>query len=305
MTNNSRNRIGLPFAAALAAGTVYLASSASAADVETKTPIKVVLENTSDADFIGSVYGEVLKEAGYRVKYVPGDYVAAYTAVSTGDIDVSLAAWQTTGVELTKAALATGNVEDYGPTGVKVSEGWWYTAAAKAACPGLPSWEALKEPACIKALATAETAPKGRYLDAPADWGTQSDKSITDLGLDLTLVNSGSASALMASVKGSLDRNEPSLSWGYVPSWMFNEKTGGGFVARPGFLPNVDILKLGNKKTLATAKIAAAILKAFTLSADDVAVAMNDIDNGGKKPDEAARDWMTKNESTWKAWIPK
>ena len=304
MTNRSRRWMSGLTAATMLAGTSFSASLASATEVETKTPIKVVLENSSDADFIGSVYGEVLKEAGYRVKYVAGDYVAAYTAVGTGDIDVSLAAWQTTGVELTKAALDTGNVDNYGPTGVKVSEGWWYTAATKAACPGLPNWEALKEPNCIKALATAETAPKGRYLDAPADWGTQSDKSITDLGLDLTLVNSGSASALMASVKGSLDRKEPGLSWGYVPSWMFSDKAG-GFVARPGFLPNVDILKLGNKKTLATAKIAAAILKAFTLSSDDVAIAMNDIDNNGKKPDEVAHDWMAKNQSTWKAWIPK
>lgn len=304
MRNISKRLMGVLFAATMFTGTLFSAGPAAAADVETKTPIKVLFINSSDGDFIGAVYGEVLKEAGYRVKYVPGDYVAAYTAVGTGDIDVNLAAWQTTGVDLTKAALATGNVEDYGPTGVKVSEGWWYTAATKAACPGLPNWEALKDPGCVKALATAETAPKGRYLDAPADWGTQSDKSIADLGLDLTLVNSGSASALMASVKGSLDRKEASLSWGYVPSWMFSDKAG-GFVARPGFLPNVDILKLGNKKTLATAKIAASILKAFTLSADDVAIAMNDIDNGGKKPEEAARDWMAKNESTWKAWIPK
>lgn len=304
MIIRSRRILSGLFVATMLTGTLFSASLVAAADVETKTPIKVVLENSSDADFIGAVYGEVLKEAGYHVKYVPGDYVAAYTAVATGDVDVNLAAWQTTGVELTKTALDTGNVENYGPTGIKVSEGWWYSAATKAACPGLPNWEALKDPGCIKTLATAETAPKGRYLDAPADWGTQSDKSITDLGLNLTLVNSGSASALMASVKGSLDRKEPSLSWGYVPSWMFSDKAG-EFVARPGFLPNVDILKLGNKKTLATAKIAAAILKAFTLSSNDVAVAMNDIDNGGKKPEEAAHDWMAKNESTWKAWIPK
>jgi glycine betaine/proline transport system substrate-binding protein len=274
------------------------------AEVETKTPIKILMINSSDGDFIAAVYGEVLKEAGYRVKYVPGDYVAGYSAVATGDIDVSLAAWQTTGVELTKAALETGKVEDYGPTGVKVTEGWWYSANLKAACPGLPNWEALKAPACAAALATAETAPKGRYLDAPADWGTLSDQAIKELGLDLTLVNSGSAAALTASVKGALDRNEPILAWGYVPHWLYNDRVG-GFVERPGFIPNVDVLKLGNKKTLETAKIAAQILKAYSVPAEAVAIAMNDMDNNGVKPEDAARAWMAANESTWRAWIPQ
>ena len=41
----------------------------------------------------------------------------------------------------------------------------------KEKCPGLPNWEALKEPACAEAFSTAETAPKGRYLGGPVDMG--------------------------------------------------------------------------------------------------------------------------------------
>ena len=64
MTNRSRRWMSGLTAATMLAGTSFSASLASATEVETKTPIKVVLENSSDADFIGSVYGEVLKEAG-------------------------------------------------------------------------------------------------------------------------------------------------------------------------------------------------------------------------------------------------
>ena len=290
--------------AAAAVAAVAFSPIPALADAETKEPVKILFINSSDGDFISAVYGEVLKETGYRVKYVQADYAAGYTAVETGDIDASLQAWQTTGVDLTKKVVDSGKVENYGPTGVKVSEGWWYTTELKAACPGLPKWEALKEEACIKALVVADTAPKGRYVDAPADWSTGAADRIKELSLNLTAVNSGSPAALVASIKGALDRKEPSLSWGFLPHWLLNANTG-GFVELPGFKPNVDVLKLVNKAAFAKIPKAAAILKAFTLSADVVAVAMDTQDNGGKTAEQAAHDWMAKNEATWKTWLPK
>ncbi len=278
--------------------------TAAAATIETKEPIKVLMINSSDADFIAAIYGEVLKEAGYRVKYVQADYVASYAAVTSGDIDVSLAAWQTTGGELTRTALASGTVTGFGPTGVKVTEGWWYSRATKDACPGLPDWKALKAPSCMKALATAETAPKGRYLDAPADWLTFADKVIPQLGLNLERINSGSPAVLVASVKGAIDRQEPILAWGFLPHWLFS-KAGGDFVELPDFHRDRDILKLAYTPTVQKAKIAATILKAYTVSSDDVAVAMDEIDNGGKKPEDAAREWMVSHEDTWRSWLPR
>jgi glycine betaine/proline transport system substrate-binding protein len=264
----------------------------------------VLLINSSDADFIDSVYGEVLKKVGYRVRYVQADYAASYTAIVTGDIDVSLAAWQTTGVEMTKSALESGAVENYGPTGVKVTEGWWYSDKAKEACPDLPKWEALKEASCVAAFATAETAPKGRYLDAPADWATGSEKAISDSGLDFTLINSGSPATLIATVKGAEDRGEAILSWGYLPHPMFGNKPN-NFVELPGFRHDLDILKLAHKETFDKITIAAAILKNFTISSDDVAKAMDSIENHGVTAEQAARDWMNSHSGTWEAWVPK
>jgi ABC-type proline/glycine betaine transport system substrate-binding protein len=29
-----------------------------------------------------------------------------------------------------------------------------------------------------------------------------------------------------------------------------------------------------------------------------------DVDTNGKKPEEAARAWLDKNEDKWKAWLP-
>ena len=271
---------------------------------ETKEPVKVFMVNSSDTDFIEAVYGELLKKMGYRVKYVQADFVAHFSALETGDIDVSLGAFQTNGVELTKKAVSSGKVENFGPTGVKVTEGWWYSSELKAACPGLPAWEALKEAKCVKALETTDTAPKGRYVDAPADWGTGAADRIKELGLNLTSINSGSAGALVATVKGSLDRKEPLLAWGFLPHWLYTEKAG-AFVNLPEQKErsNVDVLKLANKKKMAQIPQAAALLKAFTLSANDVREAMVEIDTKGVTVEAEARKWVAKNEAIWKKWI--
>ncbi|MFL9945831.1 glycine betaine ABC transporter substrate-binding protein [Paraburkholderia agricolaris] len=286
-------------------GTLSLMCVASltshAAVPETATPITVPFINSSDSDFINAVYGEALKKLGYKVKYVTVDSAAQYTAVQTGDLAVSLGAWQTTGVEMTKAALDSGKVQNFGPTGVKVTEGWWFPDYVIQACPKLPSYEALKDPACVKALATADTAPKGRYVDAPADWGTRSDERIKKLQLPFALINSGSPAALLATFQGAIDRKQPILGWMYTPNW-FTKKNPGQFVRFPDSRPEVDVLKLANKQEIAQVPVAARVLQHLTLNKEDVAVAMDHIDNGGSSPEKEADAWLDKHADAWSAW---
>ncbi len=68
--------------------------------------------------------------------------------------------WQST-MELCEGSTESGKAVNAGSTGISTAEGWWYPMSLKEVCPGLPDWKALKEPECIEALATAETAPKG------------------------------------------------------------------------------------------------------------------------------------------------
>jgi glycine betaine/proline transport system substrate-binding protein len=277
-------------------------SAPALAAPETKEPVKILYTGSSDSDFINSVYGEVAKEYGYRVKYVQSDFGAHFLAIENGDLDITLGAWQTIPA-MTEKALATGKVKSYGPTGVKVVEGWWYTNELAASCPGLPDWTAFKNPDCVKALESADTAPLGRYVDAPADWASDSADFIKKEGLPLANVNSGSPSALIAELKAAVDQKKPFLGWGYEPHWVINS-TLGQYVNRPGFRPDNEVLKLGNIETNAKIPNAIHILEKFQLSREDVATAMDRIDNGGVTSQEAAQEWMAKNESVWKAWLP-
>ncbi|MDH4566896.1 hypothetical protein E8E95_09410 [Pseudomonas sp. BN414] len=278
-----------------------VSASVQAAVPEVAEPVKISFINSSDSDFIAAVYGQALKQAGYEVKYVTVDSAAQYTAVQTGDIDATLGAWQTTGVEMTKAALASGKVTNYGPTGVKVTEGWWFPEYLTQSCPGLPSWEALKQPKCVEALATAGTAPKGRFVDAPADWGSRSDERIGQFGLPLTLVNSGSPAALLATFQGAIDRKQPILGWMYTPNW-FTEKHPGSFVQFPDSRLEVDVLKLGNKGAFARIPVAEKILRNLSLDKEAVASAMDQIDNEGSSPEEEADTWISAHQDQVQGW---
>lgn len=274
---------------------------AQAAVPEISTPVRISFINSSDSDFIAAVYGQALKQAGYEVKYVTVDSAAQYTAVQTGDIDVTLGAWQTTGVEMTKAAMASGKVNNYGPTGVKVTEGWWYPEYLKQFCPGLPSFEALKQPKCAEALATADTKPKARFVDAPADWGSRSDVRITTYQLPFNVINSGSPSALLATFQGAIDRKQPILGWMFTPNW-FTEKNPGEFVQFPDTRLEVDVLKLGNKQAFAAIPVAEKILQKFTLNKESVATAMDMIDNDGSSPENEADEWIASHKDVVQGW---
>jgi glycine betaine/proline transport system substrate-binding protein len=274
---------------------------AQASVPEISTPVRISFINSSDSDFIAAVYGQALKQAGYEVKYVTVDSAAQYTAVQTGDIDATLGAWQTTGVEMTKAAMASGKVNNYGPTGVKVTEGWWYPDYLKQFCPGLPAFDALKQPKCAEALATADTKPKARFVDAPADWGSRSDVRITTYQLPFNVINSGSPSALLATFQGAIDRKQPILGWMFTPNW-FTEKNPGEFVQFPDTRLEVDVLKLGNKQAYAAIPVAEKILQKFTLDKQAVAAAMDKIDNDGSSPEDEADAWIASHKDVVQGW---
>ncbi len=288
----------------IAVGLALVVNSMSAlAAPETKDPIKIYMGGTSDSDFIDAVFGQLLKKYGYQIKYVQSDYAAHYKALQTGEIDVSLGAWQTV-PSMTEEAIASGKVESFGPTGVKVTEGWWFSNELRAACPGLPDWTALKQETCIAALQTSVTAPKGQFVDAPADWAVGSEDFAKENDLQLVIVPSASPGSLIASLKGALDHHKPILAWGYEPHWVIDPSKG-DFVERPGLKRNNDVLKLANKETANKVPGMIAILEAFTLSADDVRAAMKRIDVGGLDVDQAADDWLAAHEDVWRAWLPK
>lgn len=317
---NYRNRQSVSIRAGLA--TLALLASGAGLAADTNEPIKIAVIDSSDADFIAQVYGGILERRGFNIEYLRIDYTAMIPALETGDLDVSTGIWDTTTWPTVVDAMQNQTAVNFGSTGVAVQEGWWYPKYMEAVCPGLPDYTALRQPGCVEALATAETAPKGRYVDAPADWVTESDLRMEGLGLDYEVINSGSVVTMIATVRSAVEREEPIFSFGYVPHWYFGE-TPGEFVKLPpnsdacyedaSVGPNPDathdcgfsvgfIWKMARNGFAELSPEAARILHLLQLNTEDVAAATGRIENEGVSVEDVAAEWIDAHEDLWATW---
>ncbi len=290
---------------------------------ESSDPIKLTLHDWTGQLITTQLMGDVLQKAGYNVEYVQADYLAQFAGLETGDLHVAMEMWETTGREAMDAATATGNVEVFGPTGMKAKEEWWYPLYMKEKCPGLPNWEALKDPACAEAFSTAETAPKGRYLGGPVTWGGFDDERVEALDLPFEVIHAGTDAALFAELESAYQRQAPVLLWIYAPHWA-PAKYEGEWVEFPeysaecyndpatGLNPDMaydcgkpfgEIWKVGWVGVKDKWPGAYAAITAFDINNDEMGAMITAVDLDGKTVEAVADEWMAANEGRWKGWI--
>ena len=307
---------------ALAGAVACLAVAGTAmAEPESKDPIKLTLHDWSGQLITTNIMAEVLKKGGYNVELVQADYLAQFTGLKTGDVHVAMEMWETTGREAMDEAIATGTVENFGETGMEAVEEWWYPAYMKEKCPGLPNWEALND--CAEVFATAETAPKGRYLGAPVTWGGFDDERVEALGLNYEVVHAGTDAALFAELQSAYDRKAPILLWVYAPHWA-QIKFEGEWIEFPAYTPecysdpawgsNPDMAYDCGKPRGPIWKVGWAgvkdkwpgaynAIKAFNISNDEMAAMIAAVDLEGADLNAVVANWMSENEERWSAWL--
>ncbi len=307
----------------LSAIALALLAGTSAPAQDSTDPIKLTLHDWTGQLITTQLMGEVLEAAGHSVEYVQADYLAQFAGLETGDLHVAMEIWETTGREAMDAAVASGNVVTVGPTGMQAKEEWWYPAYMTQACPGLPNWEALKEPACAEAFGTAETLPKGRYLGGPVTWGGFDEERVEALGLPFEVIHAGTDAALFAELESAVQRQAPILLWVYAPHWA-PAKYDGAWVEFPEYTaecysdpawgsnpdmaydcgkPFGDIWKVAWAGMEEKWPGAYAAVEAFTVSNDDMGAMITEVDLNGKTVEQVVADWMAANEAAWKGWI--
>jgi glycine betaine/proline transport system substrate-binding protein len=307
----------------ISAITLALLAGTSALAQESTDPIKLTLHDWTGQLITTQMMGEVLKAAGYNVEYVQADYLAQFAGLETGDLHVAMEIWETTGREAMDAATATGNVVNVGPTGMQAKEEWWYPVYMKELCPGLPNWEALKDPACAEAFGTAETLPNGRYLGGPVTWGGFDEERVEALDLPFEVIHAGTDAALFAELESAVQRQAPVLLWVYAPHWA-PAKYEGEWVEFPEYTaecytdpawgsnpdlaydcgkPFGDIWKVAWSGVKDKWPGAYAAIEAFTIDNTDMGAMITEVDLNGKTVDQVVTDWMAANEATWRGWI--
>jgi glycine betaine/proline transport system substrate-binding protein len=308
-------------AAGLGGALALSLAAAAPAAVESEDPIRMTLHDWTGQLVTTNLMARVLEEAGYNVDLVQADYLAQFAGLKTGDLHVAMEIWETTGREAMDEATADGSVVNLGSTGMEAIEEWWYPAYMKEACPGLPDWQALND--CAEAFATAETAPKGRYLGAPVTWGGFDDERVEALGLDYEVIHAGTDAALFAELESAYQRQAPILLWVYAPHWAplkyegewiefppysaecYNDPSAGlnPDAAHDCGKPRGPIWKVAWSGVADKWPGAAAAIEAFTIDNDTMGGMIARIDLDGEPLDDVVADWMDANEATWMAWI--
>lgn len=301
----------------IALGGALVMGSALADD---KAPIKIVTNNWTSQVVLSYVVGDVLKSKGLNVEYKPSDAQLQFTAIAAGDMDFQVEVWEGSMNDSFQKSLKNGAV-DYGSHNAVTREDWWYPSYMNEMCPGLPDWKALDK--CAAKLATAETGTKGRFVGPPADWGKHYSERISALKMNFQEVAVGQAATLWAELQAAYDRKQPVVIFNWTPNFI-EAKFKGQFVEFPTYDPkchtdkswglNPDALydcgaaqkgylkKVGSKNIASKWPTADKILKKVNFTNDQIAAAAAMVDVDGMKPEDAAKRWITANQTSVKAW---
>lgn len=287
---------------------------------DTGTPIKVAVNDWSGQQLSAYLLGEVLKKTGYKVEYVTAGTIPQLTGIGQGDLHVNPEIWENNAPEIFPKLVSEGKIVNVGKEGLSAREGWMYPAYMKEQCPGLPSWEALYD--CAQAFGNPETFPKGRLITYPADWGTRSKDLVEQIKLPFVPVAGGSEGAMMAELKAAYESKEPILIMFWEPHWIHaghdmewiewptnsaacEQKAGlsSGSMEGPCGFHQADVFKVVWNGFKDKWPAAYALVDKFHLTNADQNPLIHEVDNEGRKPEEVAAEWVSKNKSTWQPWV--
>ena len=295
---------------------ILTAVTSQALAKDSSKPIRIPTHNWSSQVVMAYVIGGIFESIGSTVEYVPADSQAVYEAIRNSDITISHEVWQSTFGKSFYNAMAKGGVIDAGTHSASTLEelGVPHYVVEKNLCPGLPSWEALKN--CPEVFATADSGGKGRILEGPQSWhGDLMPNRIKALGLgDKFVVKfAGSADAIWAELAAAKKEGRGIITFNWTPN--FTDAEGFDFIEFPPYKdgcriadggdgscgsPKGWLKKAANYKFPKTHPAAYTAFSKLSFSTAQIGqmAALVDVDKLSHQ--DAAKKWLADNESVWK-----
>jgi glycine betaine/proline transport system substrate-binding protein len=299
--------LGAALATALLAGA---GSAASAAEMGAKDEaIKLAVLEWVGNNVSVHMAGQLLEKMGYKVEYVTAGSFPQFTGLADGSLSATIEVWMNNVGDIYPKVKEAGQIEDLGNLKLETKEGWAYPKHMEQICPGLPDWSALMKPECVQALSTPDTAPNGRFLDYPADWGSRAATILKDNEMPYQAIAAGSEGAMVAELDAATAAKTPLIMmfWGPHYSLARNDV---GWVTMPPCKSQDNAHCINppdaNKIVWSGFKgkwpAAYEFLKLFEVSAEEQQKMMLRID-AGENIDAVVKDWVDTHEDRWGPWV--
>ena len=224
-----------------------VASISKAAD-----PIRIPVLNWTSQIVMANVMAQIFEEMGHTAELVPAESASRYEAVRIGDLHVAHETWESTMALPFYEAMDKGGLIDAGSHDLITFEemGVPNWVIEEGLCPGLPNWEALKDPACAANFATADSDGKGRWLEGPYEWHTDvMPNRLKGLGIDdlWTVKFAGSADAIWAELKAAKAEGRGTVIFNWSPN--FTDAAGFTFIEFPPYFEGCRLEQGGSLET--------------------------------------------------------
>ncbi|HNP72371.1 MAG TPA: ABC transporter substrate-binding protein [Kouleothrix sp.] len=321
MNVRSPSRRMLALAATLVLVSLMLAACGGSAASQPKITLKLA-ENAWTGSSINVNVAKILLEEklGYKVELVKLDENAQWPALSNGDLSASLEVWPSGHADNMKQYIDEKKVvENLGPLGVVGKISWYVPTYVVQDHPELATIDGFKKPEDVALFKTAESGDKGQFLAGDPSWVQYDEDIIKNLGLDLKVVRAGSEQAVLAALDAAYSRKQPILFYFWTPHSIhakyeltpvklpeytdacYSKAKDGGVACD---YPKDVLFKIAWNGLKDRAPDAYQFLKNMQYSDKDQIGMIAAVELDKKTAEQAARDWVTKNEAVWKAWLP-
>jgi glycine betaine/proline transport system substrate-binding protein len=144
----------------------------------------------------------------------------SWQGLPTGQVDAILENWGHD--DLKKQYIETMKVaQDAGPTGNIGQIGWFVPPWMAQQYPDITDWHNLNKYASL--FQTSESGGKGQLLDGDPSYVTNDAALVQNLQLNYKVVEGGSETALITSLRQAQQQRTPMLAYFYSPQWFLNE----------------------------------------------------------------------------------
>ena len=245
-----------------------------------------------------------------------------YQAMADGKVDAVLEDWDHP-TEYKKYVEEAGTVVEGGPLGVKGHIGWFIPKYLIDEHPEFATWEGLKGKEDV--FKTAESGDQGTFLGGDPSYVQKDKELIEALDLNFKHVTAGAEPAQIARWTQLYKQKKPVIFYWYTPQFLNLEydlaevklpplednpgckenATAGGDPEQYKCEYKVEILnKLFSKKFAESGSPAYDVLKKLRLTNTDQEEVAGAIAGDKKQdPEDAAADWIEKNQDKVKAWL--